>query len=322
MGGKSKRIPSPSTSTKKKKISPMIDFLAGSYSGILAVIVGHPFDTVSVRSFAFFFPFEHCSRQITNQVKVRMQTSNKRAVHVLSDLLTGRGIVRSIYKGVSGPLCAVPAGNAFTFGGYGIAKKVLCPHDDAPSLSILGICGAWAGFMQCFVVGPIELVRCRLQTDMSRKVKTGTVWERDPHFREIRSIYRNEGGIRGFFRGFNATVIRDVPGFMIQFYTYESLKRAFEVNESKIGLMTVGGIAGMIGWFATYPQDIVKTNIQLNRDMKSTSFWNTAIHMVKTNGMRSMFRGLAPCLLRAFPVNGVGFMAYEQASEWLRKYQK
>ena len=250
-----------------------------------------------------------------------MQTSNNSVKDVLTKLRSGRGIVRSIYKGVSGPLFAVPAGNACCFGGYGMAKSVLCPNDDAPSLSVLGICGAWAGFMQCFVVGPIELVRCRLQTDVSAKVSTGRIWDRDPHFREIRQIYRNEGGVRGFFRGFYATVVRDVPGFMIQFYTYESMKRAFNVNESKVGLMTVGGIAGMIGWFVTYPQDIVKTNIQLKRDMKTTSFWKTAIDMVKKDGVRSMFRGLAPCLLRAFPVNGVGFMAYEQASEWLRKYQ-
>ena len=78
----------------------------------------------------------------------------------------------------------------------------------------------------------------------------------------------------------------------------------------------VGGIAGMIGWFATYPQDIVKTNIQLKRDMKTTSFWKTAIEAVKKDGACSVFRGLAPCLLRAFPVNGA-FAAYEP-SEWLR----
>lgn len=271
-----------------------------------------------------------------------MQTSSNSIVNVLSTLQSGRGIARSIYKGVSGPLVAVPgkrfffwflvprhiytqttytAGNAFTFGGYGMAKSILCPDDDTPSLSILGMCGAWAGFMQCFVVGPIELVRCRLQTDVSSRIKTGTIWERDPHLREMRQIYRHEGGLGGFFRGFYATVVRDVPGFMIQFYTYESLKRTFDVNESKFGLMTVGGIAGMIGWFVTYPQDIVKTNIQLKRDMKPTSFWTTAIGMVQKNGIRSLFRGLTPCLLRAFPVNGVGFMAYEQASEWLQKYQ-
>lgn len=74
MGGKSKRIPSPSTSTKKKKISPMIDFLAGSYSGILAVIVGHPFDTVSVRSSAFFFPMNvHDKLQIRSKYECKRQ---------------------------------------------------------------------------------------------------------------------------------------------------------------------------------------------------------------------------------------------------------
>ena len=59
--GKSKRaaLPPPSSSKKKKKISPMIDFLAGSYSGIMATVVGHPFDTVrNVRS-SVSFPITH-----------------------------------------------------------------------------------------------------------------------------------------------------------------------------------------------------------------------------------------------------------------------
>ena len=74
MGGKSKRTVIPSTSTKKKKISPMIDFLAGSYSGILAVIVGHPFDTVSVPP-RFFFSMNivHDKLQIRSKYECKRQ---------------------------------------------------------------------------------------------------------------------------------------------------------------------------------------------------------------------------------------------------------
>jgi len=49
MGKSYKKHPGGGTSKKKKKkISPMMDFMAGSYSGVMATIVGHPFDTVSV----------------------------------------------------------------------------------------------------------------------------------------------------------------------------------------------------------------------------------------------------------------------------------
>ena len=72
--GKSKRaaLPPPSSSKKKKKISPMIDFLAGSYSGIMATVVGHPFDTVrNVRS-SVSFPITHTKFRLKYGCKHRI----------------------------------------------------------------------------------------------------------------------------------------------------------------------------------------------------------------------------------------------------------
>lgn len=38
---------------------------------------------------------------------------------------------------------------------------------------------------------------------------------------------QNEGGFLGLYRGFNSTVIREVPGNMIMFGIYEGLKIKF-----------------------------------------------------------------------------------------------
>ena len=142
-------------------------------------------------------------------------------------------------------------------------------------------------------------------------------------------MYRQEGGFRAFGRGMLATFLRDVPGFMVQFYVYEGLKRKLGVSldeendlTNAMKLIVSGGIAGMVGWFATYPQDIVKTKLQIKRTPASAvdgGIWDCTKEIYQSGGIRAFFRGMAPCLLRALPVNGFGFLAYEQAANFMRK---
>lgn len=279
-----------------KTLSPAQDFVCGSYSGVCATLVGHPFDTA----------------------KVRMQTSNVNAAQVLAQLRSGRGFMRSVYKGLVPPLVSVPLANAFVFGGYSSAKHVLVPKDNnRPSLVVLSLCGGWAGFLNSFVCAPVELIRCRLQVDTRSKSRTKS-WFSDPHITEIRSIYGKEGGALGFARGLYATIIRDTPGFLVQFFVYEGLKRyVCSENPSGMELVAAGGTAGMIGWLVTYPQDVIKTRLQLDRNYKrgmwtfDGGFWEVGSRIVrKEGGIAVLFRGVAPCLLRAVrtPVTSFAYL--------------
>ena len=80
-------------------------------------------------------------------------------------------------------------------------------------------------------------------------------------------------------------------------------------------------IAGLI----TYPQDIIKTRLQLERHARPSGldggFMRAKRAIVAAHGYRGLLRGMAPCLLRAVPVNAAGFLAYEQAADCLRLQQ-
>jgi hypothetical protein len=40
-------------------------------------------------------------------------------------------------------------------------------------------------------------------------------------------------------------------------------------------------------------------------------------NIYEKGGTRAFFKGLEPCLLRAFPVNAMMFLTYEQTLKWL-----
>lgn len=74
-----------------------------------------------------------------------------------------------------------------------------------------------------------------------------------------------------------------------------------------------GGLAGSGSWLFTYPIDYIKTLIQSdNLDKRK---YKNAIDCVKIKykeeGIRTFFKGLGVTMIRSFPVNGCGFMAFE-----------
>lgn len=72
--------------------------------------------------------------------------------------------VLSFYKGLESPLVTVPIVNALVFGAYEFYKKVNHVADEEYLTFTGGLCaGMFAGFVNCIIIGPIELAKCRLQ---------------------------------------------------------------------------------------------------------------------------------------------------------------
>lgn len=82
----------------------------------------------------------------------------------------------------------------------------------------------------------------------------------------LKAILREEG-VRGLFRGMFATAVREIPAYSGQFATYELLKDYFVSPESPSMTipqsLLVGSLAGVSCWLCSYPQDIIKTKLQV-----------------------------------------------------------
>lgn len=169
------------------------------------------------------------------------------------------------------------------------------------------LAGSMAGIAQSVITSPMELAKTRLQVQMD---KIGAKKFKGP-IPCLLYIYQCDG-IRGIFRGFNATILRDVPGFSTYFVSYEFLMR--QKNDPGIAYtLFAGGTAGSISWLLTIPIDVIKTRLQI--DGMSTNHQRMYNGLVdcwkqsyKAEGYAFMTRGLSSTLLRAFPMNAVCFL--------------
>ncbi|XP_014244598.1 mitochondrial basic amino acids transporter-like isoform X2 [Cimex lectularius] len=205
--------------------------------------------------------------------------------------------IRGLLKGVTSPLGGVALVNATVFGAYGAIHRNM--GDESPKTHF------WAGFgagsLQCFITCPVELVKTRLQIQKGR--------EYSGSLNCFTKVLKTDG-LRGIFKGYGITTLREGPAYGAYFCTYQLL--AGEDDAPTWKMMISGGLAGMISWIVVYPVDVVKTRFQADGGVGSaryTSALDCLVKSVRAEGYAFLFRGLTPTLIRSFPTNAVTFTA-------------
>jgi len=306
------------------KLDPFIDFLAGTVAGIVGLIVGFPFDTVKVR-------FQNPD----------IASKYKSTLHAITTIIKEEKI-SGLYKGITSPLATVALMNGLVFSSYGFLTKLQLENaESTPTLTQITLAGAGSGIIASILTTPIELIKIRQQSLLIPTTARQVAWQ----------IFR-ESGLRGLYRGFVVTALRD-SNYGGYFMTYEATCRYFStpptssaplslISQAKSEIATLpwlvllfaGGLAGVVGWVATFPLDVVKTRIQSSQPifvsalpllepepltisnlpapaMKDInpyrSISSTIINSYHTEGLKVFFRGLSPTLIRAIPVNMVIF---------------
>lgn len=280
------------------------DCAAGTAGGIGQVLAGQPFDCV----------------------KVRLQTTSgvySGALDAASKIFKTEG-PRAFYKGTLTPLLGVGACVSIQFGTFGALKRYFDAKNSGSPLtnSQLYVSGAIAGAANSIIVGPVEHIRIRLQTQSDvKKTYNGPL-------DAARKIYA-QGGLRSLYRGFGPTLLRESHGTGAYFFTYESLLRYdMETNHRRREdipawkLCTFGAAAGYSMWLTSYPVDVVKSRLQTDGFGSTRVFRNSIDCLRQTvaqGGIKALFRGFSPVLVRAAPANAATFLCYEYSRSTIFK---
>ena len=223
------------------------------------------------------------------------------------------------------------AENAVLFSSYGLIFRSLVPVSDSLGRVITGssIAGLFSGALVSVILTPVELVKCRMQVsgESGRQKYRSTL-----HC--LQSIFKHEGGIKGFFRGaFAPTCLRESIGCAAWFSIYEGLvyhwMKRMILPKTKKGekepdrLQTLGAcrllLAGALGGLGfnliMFPADVIKSRIQVEGSAEKAMV--IARQLVAAEGIRGLYRGCAITCVRSIPTSACMFLSYEMTMKFM-----
>ena len=269
------------------------DVFAGTCGGITVTMLGHPFDTV----------------------KVLLQTQPANNPIYSGPLDAASKVVKTegfkgLYKGVTSPLAGQMFFRATLFFGYARAKEIVGVSPDDP----LSYCraGALAWIAGSFFESPIDFYKSQWQSQIIKAKQNPGYVAPYKSVAECVSATIKHNGIRGPYQGFGATLIRNLPAGAIYFGVFENLKNYFAAqNESGVAsdlqIMAAGGAGGFFYWSLFYPVDVIKSALMTDAinpaERQYKGFLDAGSKLFKQGGVKRLYAGLVPCLLRASPAN-------------------
>ena len=193
------------------------------------------------------------------------------------------------------------------------AANVSSRHTN-PSLSYgqFYMAGLAAGLANTPLSSPIEHIRIRLQTQPhgANRLYTGPI-------DCVRKLAASEGLLRGVYRAFPVTLLREAQAYGVWFLSFEYLMNSHAARKSiqrpevpSYMVALYGGLAGEALWLASYPFDVVKSKMQSDGFGKSMRYPTMASCFGQTwraEGLRGFWKGIGPTLLRAMPVSAGTF---------------
>jgi solute carrier family 25 (mitochondrial carnitine/acylcarnitine transporter), member 20/29 len=147
-------------------------------------------------------------------------------------------------------------------------------------------------------------------------------------------------GIRTLYTGHAVNTLREMAFLATYFGVYEGLREClFHGHHRGFGsdsdspehlkgsnhpwtIPLAGGMAGAVAWTVSFPLDCVRAGVQ-GQDLsspphKKRSAWAMFRTLLVERGIRGLYSGVTPSIVRAFLVSGSRFTAYEAALWFLR----
>ncbi|XP_057504244.1 adenine nucleotide transporter BT1, chloroplastic/mitochondrial-like [Actinidia eriantha] len=194
----------------------------------------------------------------------------------------------------------------------GLKRKVKIAN---PSLRRL-ISGAIAGAVSRTAVAPLETIRTHLMVGSSGH-STSEVFH---------SIMKTDGW-KGLFRGNMVNVIRVAPSKAIELFAYDTVNKTLSPKpgeQPKLPIpasLVAGACAGVSSTLVTYPLELVKTRLTIQRGVHDGLF-DAFIKILQEGGPGELYRGLTPSLIGVIPYAATNYFAYDTLRKAYRKIFK
>lgn len=189
------------------------------------------------------------------------------------------------------------------------------PRDKRQRLSRWYFGGLASAGAAC-VTHPLDLLKVHLQTQQAEKQSLGQL---------VKKLYRSDG-VRGFYNGISASLLRQLTYSTTRFGMYETIKKQFPGDSTTIPFYQkalIAGVSGACGGWVGTPGDMV--NVRMQNDMKLPAAqrrnYKHAIdgvfRVMREEGVSKLFNGATMATCRAVLMTIGQLSFYDQIKQML-----
>lgn len=246
--------------------------------------------------------------------------------------------VRGLYAGLTPALLGSTLSWGLYFACYAVAKKHQASDDGstdkglAPGQHLLA--AAQAGAVVTLVTNPIWVAKTRLQ--LQRRAAAAAVAAGGPHS-SAPALYTGlwdalsrtaaEEGVRGLYAGLGPSLLLVGHG-ALQFAAYETLRskllehrRSSSSNASSslnsAEYAALGAAAKLFASGCTYPMQVLRSRLQQRLCSLAPGAPTAVLPILKQllaqGGVRGLYKGWVPNVLRVIPGSALTFVVYEKS---------
>ncbi|KAI7115981.1 hypothetical protein KC343_g17408 [Hortaea werneckii] len=225
--------------------------------------------------------------------------------------------------------------SAVKFGSYEASKRFVAKfegHNDPKSISAPSqfAAGGVAGMISQAVVYPLDTLKFRMQCET---VPGGAHGNRLILQTAQRMWAKN--GVFSFYRGLPMGLVGMFPYAAIDLFTFETLKKTIIRRNMKkyhykneedalpgnFSLALMGGLSGAFGASMVYPLNLLRTRLQsqgtASHPRTYSGVFDVTRQTIKYEGVRGLFKGLTPNLLKVVPAVSITYVVYENTKKAL-----
>jgi len=257
-----------------------------------------------------------------DRLKVLLQVHGGRKRSSLLDTMRymlNEGGVKGLWRGNGINVIKIAPESALKFGAYEEMKKVI-KGDMKRELEIHErlMAGSFAGAFSQTVIYPLEVLKTRLALRKTGEFKGILNFAREMFTAE---------GLRVFYKGYWPNLFGIIPYAGIDLAVYETLKGYCiekyveeNTNPSALVLLGCGTLSSCFGQLAAYPFALVRTKLQSQAGLGSklllpkeqTHAIGLFTYILRTEGVRGLYRGLLPNFCKVAPAVSISYYVYER----------
>lgn len=257
--------------------------LAGGLACALSTSIMHPVDTMKTRVQASTLSFPEL---VSKLPQIGLQGLYRGSVPAILGQFTSHGLRTGIFE---------------------TSKLILISFAPTlPSIQVQSMASFCSTVLGTAIRIPCEVLKQRLQAGIFDNVGeaiTGTL---------------RQDGIKGFFRGTGATLLREVPFYVAGMGLYEEAKKG---AQKVLGrdlhpweTITVGALSGGLAAVVTTPFDVMKTRMMTAEGLP-VSMQTVVITILRQEGPLGLFKGAVPRFFWIAPLGAMNFAGYELAKK-------